>query len=352
MSYKKEVALTYDDIQLIPSFSNIKSRKDIKLHTLVSRQYGLLNPLVASPMDTVCELDMAYKMAVYGGAGIIHRFMTIEEQCKQVDMLVTKLVNNNTYNVWASNGIANIPIIAAIGVGEEQTNRAKRLVRAGANVLVIDVAHGHHQNVFDMIRWCKKNLPTEVDIIAGNVATAEAAIDLETAGVDGIRINVGNGSLCTSRKKTGFGIPSVTCLEWIREVATVPIMADGGIRNSGDIAKAMALGASTVLIGSLLAGTDEAPGGIIETPNGLFKRYRGSASRDTKLAHGMDDRNVEGESTIVPYKGGVKYIISDLLDGLRSALSYGGANNLSEFFPKYIQVTNAGIIEASPHLLK
>jgi IMP dehydrogenase len=176
-----------------------------------------------------------------------------------------------------------------------------------------------------------------------------AVEDNYTYNIDGIIVH---NSMCTTRKKTGFGIPSVTCLEWIREVAIVPIIADGGIRTSGDIAKALALGADTVILGSLLAGTDESPGGIIETPNGLFKRYRGSASVETKLANGMESRNVEGESTIVPYKGGVKYIISDLLDGLRSALSYGGAKDLSEFFPNYVQVTTAGVVEASPHLLK
>jgi IMP dehydrogenase len=216
---------------------------------------------------------------------------------------------------------------------------------------VIDVAHGHHKNVIDMIKWCKENLDEKVDIIAGNIATAQAAIDLEKAGADGLRVGIGGGSLCTTRIKTGFGVPNVSCLEEIIKVAKTPIMADGGIRTSGDISKALALGASSVMLGSLLAGTEEAPGQIIETPKGLYKRYRGSASLETKVVNGQQVRNVEGESTTIPYKGGVKFIVNGLLDGVKSALSYGGARNLEEFKPKYVVVTNSGINEAKPHLL-
>jgi IMP dehydrogenase len=216
---------------------------------------------------------------------------------------------------------------------------------------VIDVAHGHHKNVIDMIKWCKENLDEKVDIIAGNIATAQAAMDLEKAGADGLRVGIGGGSLCTTRIKTGFGIPNVSCLEEIIRVAKTPVMADGGIRTSGDISKALALGSSSVMLGSLLAGTDEAPGKIIETPKGLYKRYRGSASLETKSVHGQQERNVEGESTTIPYKGGVKFIINGLLDGVKSALSYGGASSLKEFRPPYVQVTNSGINEAKPHLL-
>lgn len=161
-----------------------------------------------------------------------------------------------------------------------------------------------------------------------------------------------HNSLCTTRIKTGFGVPNVTSVEEISLISSVPIMADGGIRTSGDIAKALALGASTVMLGSLLAGTDEAPGKIIETSNGLIKRYRGSASLETKITHNQEERNIEGESTTIPYKGGVKFVINGLVDGLKSALSYGGASSLKEFRPEYIQVTNSGILEANPHLLK
>lgn len=161
-----------------------------------------------------------------------------------------------------------------------------------------------------------------------------------------------HNSLCTTRIKTGFGIPNVTALESVIWVSKVPVMADGGIRTSGDIAKSLSLGSSCVMLGSLLAGTDEAPGKIVETPNGLMKRYRGSASLETKMTHNKETRNVEGESTMIPYKGGVKFILSGLVDGIKSSLSYCGANNLQEFNPNYVVVTNAGIQESKPHLLK
>ena len=356
-----KLALTYDDIQLVPSYSNIKSRQNINLKTLVSRRYGLLQPLVASPMDTVCELDMAFKMFLMGGVGCIHRFMSIEEQTSQIKMLRYKIYGDGfggPYENWGimdadwHSEIKEIPIMAAIGVSDLDKVRAEKLVEAGANILVIDVAHGHHQNVIDMVKCLRGNaLFQNVDIIAGNIATTEAALDLEQAGADGLRVGIGGGSLCTTRIKTGFGVPNVSCIMEIAEMALVPIMADGGIRTSGDIAKALAVGANTIMIGSLIAGTDEAPGKIVETSKGLYKRYRGSASLETKVTHGQAARNVEGESTIIPYKGGVKYIITGLLDGVKSALSYAGADSLKTFEPNLVQVTNAGQNEAKPHLL-
>lgn len=357
-----KLALTYDDIQLVPSFSDVKSRKDISLRTLVSRRYGLLVPLVASPMDTVCEEEMAFKMFTLGGVGCVHRFMDIEKQVKIIRNLHYRIYGEGfggpfenwgiMYDDWHSE-IQQVPIMAAIGVQEEDCRRAIALAEAGANVLVIDVAHGHHKNVIDMIKWCKKTLPESVDIIAGNIATGDAAGTLVDAGADGLRVGIGGGSLCTTRIKTGFGVPNVTSIMDVYKYSDgIPVMADGGIRTSGDIAKALALGASSVMLGSLLAGTEESPGKILETSGGLFKRYRGSASLETKVVHGKEGRNVEGESTIIPYKGGTKFIIEGLLDGVKSALSYGGARDLDHFNPDIIQVTNSGILEAKPHLLK
>lgn len=231
-------ALTYDDIQLVPSYSEIGTRRSINLTTLLSRRYGLINPIVASPMDTICGEDMAYKMMLLGGVGCIHRFMTIEEQSNIVKNLKFKIYGEGfggpyedwgvMYDDWHAE-IPYVPIMAAIGVQEDDKERAKKLVEAGANVLLIDVAHGHHINVIDMIKWCKDNLKDDVDIIAGNIATAEAAIDLERAGADGLRVGIGGGSLCTTRIKTGFGIPNVTSLQNVLGVSKVPVMADGGI---------------------------------------------------------------------------------------------------------------------------
>mgnify|MGYP002641646264 FL=1 len=341
-------SLTYDDIQLVPKYSNISSRNDIKLHTSLTKRYRLLNPIVASPMDTVCELEMAYKMFTLGGVGCVHRFNSIEEQVKIIKELHHKIyLDKNTVQEW--NG--DVPIMAAIGVSESDKERATQLVKVGCNVLLIDVAHGHHKNVKKMLEWCKINLNDKVDIIAGNIATKEAAQELESWGADGLRVGIGGGSLCTTRLKTGFGIPNVSCLEDITSIAKTPVMADGGIRSSGDISKALALGASQVMLGSLIAGTDESPGQIIETQKGLYKRYRGSASLETKVTHGQKTRNVEGESTTIPYKGGVKFIVNGLIDGIKSALSYGGAKDIHSFNPSYVFVTNSGLNEAKPHLL-
>lgn len=351
---------TYDDIQLVPQYSNIPSRTKINLNTLVSRRYGLINPIVASPMDTVCGLDMAFKIFLLGGVGCIHRFNSIEEQSKIVKELYHKIYGEGfggpfedwgvMLDTWHSE-ISYVPIMAAIGVSESDKQRAESLVESGCNILLIDVAHGHHENVRKMIEWCKENLDDNVDIIAGNIATKEAAQDLESWGADGLRVGIGGGSLCTTRVKTGFGVPNVSCLEDVISVAKTPVMADGGIRSSGDISKALSLGASSVMLGSLIAGTDEAPGHILETTKGLYKRYRGSASLETKVANGQQTRNVEGESTTIPYKGGVRFIVNGLLDGVKSALSYGGASSLKEFRPPYVVVTNSGINEAKPHLL-
>jgi IMP dehydrogenase len=303
---------------------------------MVSSRYSIDIPIVASPMDTICEYEMAEKMMSLGGIGCVHRFMSIQEQCE----IISKLSSKRTL----------LPTMAAVGVNGDYLERAAELIVAGVNIILIDVAHGHHKNVKDAIRRIK-GLDPDVDVIAGNIATAEAAEDLQNWGADGLRVGIGGGSLCSTRIKTGFGVPNVTCLSEIVKVAKVPVMADGGIRYSSDIAKALAIGASTVMLGSLISGTEESPGQIIEKPNGLYKRYRGSASLETKVVHGQEARNVEGESTIIPYKGGVKFIIEGLLDGVRSALSYAGANDINEFAPTIIQITNSGIVEAKPHLL-
>lgn len=353
-------SLTYDDIQLVPQYSTVPSRTQIDLKTLVSRRYGILNPIVASPMDTVCGLEMAYKIFLLGGVGCIHRFNSIEEQSKIIKELYHRIYSEEWGNQFESWGvmvdnwhseIPHVPIMASIGVSESDKDRAKSLVDNGCNIIVIDVAHGHHKNVETMLGWLKSNLDDKVDIIAGNIATKEAAQELESWGADGLRVGIGGGSLCTTRVKTGFGVPNVSCLEDIVSVAKTPVMADGGIRSSGDISKALAIGASSVMLGSLIAGTDEAPGQIVETQKGLYKRYRGSASLETKVTHGQKARNVEGESTTIPYKGGVKFIVNGLIDGVKSALSYGGAKDLEDFNPPYVKVTNSGINEAKPHLL-
>ncbi len=347
----KQTALTYDDIQLIPGYSEIESRGNIDLTTQFTTNYKIRVPLIASPMDTVCDSEMAIAMAQLGGVGIIHRFMSIEEQAKEVKTTVKGI---GLFADGTRHGDMDwkVPFAAAIGANGDYLERAQELTKAGANVILIDVAHGYHKFVMDAIRNLKRTLPSHVDIIAGNVATGNAAYNLQVAGADAIRVGIGGGSLCTTRIKTGFGVPNVTSLIDCAEKVKVPIIACGGIRTSGDIAKALAVGADSVILGSLLAGTKEAPGAIIEKNGGaLYKRYRGAASLETKSIHGQATRNVEGESTVVPFKGGVKFVVEGLLDGVRSALSYAGANNLVEYVPDYVVVTNAGVAEARPHLL-
>ena len=339
-------AYTFDDLQIIPKYSEVESRSQCNLTTRFTKQYKLGTPLVSSPMDTVTEYNMALAIASHGGVGILHRFMSIEKQSNQVRKIKEqeKLVS------------------AAIGATGDYKERAQELVNAGAIVLLIDVAHGNTKQVRDSITWCKQNLPNYVDVIAGNVATYEGARNLAQWGADAIRVGIGNGSLCETRIRTGIGIPQVTALiESIRAVEEsgidVPIIADGGIKMTGDVAKALSLGADSVMIGSLLAGTRESPGEIHRMgmwPNEqLFKKYRGSASAEVKQVHGLEEKNVEGNSKLIPYKGKVERIISDISDGVRSAMSYVDATTIEEFQAKseHVLITQNGLIEAKPHLL-
>lgn len=339
-------AYTFDDLQIIPTYSEVQSRSQCDLTTRFTKRYTIGTPLVASPMDTVTDSRMALAIASYGGVGIIHRFMKIDEQVSHVLKVKEqeKLVS------------------AAIGATGDYKERASALANAGAIVLLIDVAHGNTKQVRDAITWCKSNLPEHVDIIAGNVATYEGALNLAEWGADAIRVGIGNGSLCETRIRTGIGIPQVTalmeCIRGIEESGIdVPVIADGGIRMTGDVAKALSLRSDSVMLGSLLAGTRESPGEIQRMgmwPNEqLFKKYRGSASAEVKQVHGLEEKNVEGNSKLIPYKGKVERIINDIRDGVRSAMSYVNATTISEFHTNsnHVLITQNGLIEAKPHLL-
>lgn len=339
-------AYTFDDLQIIPTYSEVQSRSQCDLTTRFTKRYTIGTPLVASPMDTVTDSRMALAIASYGGVGIIHRFMKITEQV------------NHVLKVKEQEKLVS----AAIGATGDYQERATALANAGAIVLLIDVAHGNTKQVRDAIKWCKENLPDYVDIIAGNVATYEGARNLAEWGADGIRVGIGGGSVCSTRVRTGVGIPQVTAIiESVRGVeesgVDVPIIADGGIKMPGDVAKALSLRADSVMIGSLFAGTRETPGEIQRTgqwPNEqLFKKYRGAASFETKKTHGLEEKNVEGESKLIPYKGKVERIINDIKDGVRSAMSYVNATTLSEFHAscEHVLITQNGLIEAKPHLL-
>jgi IMP dehydrogenase len=334
-------ALTFDDIQLIPKYSEVLSRRSVKLKTSLSKNYSIDIPIIASPMDTVCGFAMAKLLMSLGGAGCIHRFMSIDTQSELVKNLKDTQTSRDSV------------ILAAVGANGDYLERSKELIKNGANVLIIDVAHGHHLNVKIAIDKIK-SIDSKVDVIAGNIATRQSAIDLVNWGADGLRVGIGGGSLCTTRVQTGFGIPNVTAIQECSILKRVPIMADGGIRSSGDIAKALAVGADCVMLGSLLAGTTESPGLITIDENGnSFKKFRGSASLDIKKSNNKEIRNIEGESTVIPHKGSAKNIILHLIDGIKSALSYTGALNLKEYHEdvEFVEVTNSGKEEGRPHLL-
>jgi|TARA_B110001454_G_scaffold215017_1_gene235721 IMP dehydrogenase len=343
---------TYDDINIIPKYSEIEHRDKINISTRFTKKTLLNIPIVSSPMDTITELDMAREMMEWGGVGVVHRFMSIEEQAE--------LMNKLCYMPGSEHVILknDLPRCAAIGVKDDYLERAEELVQNGCNVLLIDVAHGHHKLVGEAIDELKTRL-SSVEVIAGSIATGEACEYLCEKGADSIRVGIGNGSLCETRIRTGVGIPQVSALlecVAIADTYSVPVIADGGIRNIGDVCKGLACGADSIMLGSLLSGTKESPGEIEKVgkwPNEqLYKKYRGSASLDSKKSRG-DKKNVEGNHKVIPYKGKVKRIINDIREGLRSSFSYVGANNLSEFHSKVelIQVTRAGNIEGQPHLL-
>ena len=351
------LSLTFDDVQIVPSLSDVESRTLCNLRTRITRNYRLDIPIVAAPMDTVCEAEMMRRLWHLGGLGFLHRFGSIDEQ---VEVVKEVLSDVGDYIVLSGDlDAAQLPFGACVGAKGDFVERGQTLVDAGVNILLIDVAHGHHTMVRDAITRLKKEVKGTFDVVAGNVATYDGARALCEWGADAVRVGVGNGAVCTTRINTGSGVPQVTAIiEAVRacDEFDVPVMADGGMRYPGDVAKALALGASTAMFGSLFAGTDESPGPLIRLgswPNEqLYKEYRGSASRNSKVARGEKDRNVEGVSTTVPYKGSVTRIVDDLTDGVRSAMSYVGAHDMDTFCrnAEFTRITNAGAAEAQPHV--
>lgn len=333
--------LTFDDVLIVPSKSAVRSRKDPALATQVTRRHRLEVPFISANMDTVTENEMAIAMNNLGGLGILHRFMSIENQVQEVRKVKA----------------AGAKLIAAsIGVNEEGRERATALVGEGANVLTIDIAHGHSIAMIETLKWLRDTFGDRVDLIAGNVATPEATIELIEAGADAIKVGIGPGSMCTTRVITGCGVPQLTAVAWCVDAARahgIPIIADGGLKSSGDVVKALAAGAQTVMLGSLLAGCLETPGPIHYGK----KHYRGMASRSAQvswrgsLPEGMAP---EGEATAVPVKGSVKDVVSELAGGLRSGMSYINATDISEIIEKarFIEMSVAGNSESGAHGLK
>ena len=336
---------TYDDVQIVPGYSDIEHRKNCNTITRVTKNVHLEIPLVSSPMDTVTGFHMAVEMDKLGGMGFLHRFKSPEDTAYDIEMFRHQRPMGT--------------IGASIGVTGDYVNIAQMYVDNGAQIILLDVAHGHHKLVKEAMGRLKNEVKGTFDILVGNIATEEAARDLCEWGADGLRIGIGGGSLCSTRIQTGVGIPMVSSILSCVVAADdydVPCMADGGVRMPADVCKGIVAGADTVMLGSLLSGTKESPGEITKTgqwPNEILqKKYRGSASLESKQDRG-ETKNVEGYSTSVPYKGKAKRIIGDVMDGLRSSMSYVGAGNILEYQTKseFMSVTPNGLSEAKPHLL-
>lgn len=355
--------LTFDDVLLVPQFSKVVPL-ETSLTTNLTKKIRLNIPIIASPMDTICEAEMAIEMAHLGGIGIIHKNLSIDNQAEQV-----KLVKAATIDLSRENYVigkqGKLLVGASCSIGSDFESRLEALYNAGIDVIVIDSAHGHSKNILDAIKHSKKCFP-DLDVIAGNIATREAAIALIDAGVDAIRVGIGPGSICTTRVIAGVGVPQITALMDVYEACSytdVKIIADGGIKTSGDICKAIGAGASCVMLGQMLSGTKEAPGAIIEVDDVKYKSYvgmgslvamkRGSSERYFQNAKDHSKLVPEGIESLVKYKGEVKDVIFQICGGLRSGMGYNGARNILDLSQKakFIKISNSGLKESHPHSL-
>lgn len=327
--------LSFDDVLISPAFSFVRSRKDVSLRQELMN-YVLELPVISSNMDTITESKMAQTMGQMGGVGALHRFCTIEE-----NIAMFKAVNSRN------------PIVS-IGVSKEELERAEALVDAGATHLLIDVNHGAAIQVVNQFDELQRLFGTKVSVVVGNFANKES---IETFNYHvqskrkpaAFKVGIGGGSMCTTRIVTGIGMPTLaTVMDCAK--TRYPIIADGGLRNSGDIAKALAAGASAVMLGGMLSGTHETPGQIVDN---FYKEYRGSASQESYKKQGKtaSHRSAEGTATRVPYKGSVVDVLEQISGGLRGSLSMVGAINLQEFREKvqFIKITGAGMVESRPH---
>ena len=341
-------ALTFDDVTLAPNYSEIlpsETNTSIKL----SKNLTLKIPLISSAMDTVTEGSMAAAIAEKGGIGVIHRNLSIEKQIFEIKKVKQK----------------KLLVGAAVGASSEEHRRAKRILKENLDLIVVDTAHAHTKKVSDIIKMIVKTKPKKTTLCAGNIATAEAAKFLIKLGVDTIKVGIGPGSICTTRLVAGIGVPQLSAIMNVKSGVgnrKVSIIADGGIKFSGDIAKALAAGADAVMIGSLFAGTDQAPGKIIKKNGKLFKSFRGmgsigamnkgSADRYFQTKQKNSSKYVpEGVEGLVKYKGKVDKVIYQLVGGLKSSMGYLGSKKITHLRkkPKFYKITKAGFFESMVH---
>lgn len=474
MKILPDVALSYDDVLLVPQHSSVKSRRSLSTKTQLTSKLELQIPIISANMDTVTEDKMSVAMAHAGGIGIIHRFMSIDDQARQVSLVKTleSYIVTDPITLKASNTIGDVkriveatftggiviiddngrvtgivttrdilfetdpsrplsevmehqvitapsdtslkqaekilhehrieklPLVdsdgqltglitvkdilklqknplatkdgrgrlavgAAVGVKDTELRRVERLLEAGADCIVVDIAHGDSELEIDFIEKIRKNFP-ETQIIGGNVATAEGTQRLIDVGADAVKVGVGPGSICITRVVAGSGVPQLTAVMNCAAVARpqgIPIIADGGIRTSGDIVKALAAGASTVMIGSLLAGTDESPGIFMTRKGHRYKVSRGMASLQANLSRKAREKESditkeeieeyvsEGVEAVVPYRGSVNELLKQLVGGLKSGMSYSNAHSVEELYEKavFVRITPGGQRESKPH---
>ena len=473
MKILQDTALTYDDVLLVPQYSDVDSRRKLSIQTRLTKEITLQIPIVSANMDVVTESEMAIAMARAGGIGIIHRFLSIEEQSRQIQRVkkaesfivdnpimmntahtvgdLKKIVDETgTGGILILNGdeklvgivttrdllfenndskplteimqkkvvtgpaqislkdaekllhenrIEKLPLVdekgrvaglvtlkdimkitqypkatkdsrgrlivgAAVGVRDKEMHRVEAALQAGADCIVVDIAHGDSNLEIEMIQNIRKNFPS-AQIIGGNVATGDGTKRLIDAGTDAIKVGVGPGSICITRMVAGSGVPQLSavieCADAARD-AGIPIIADGGIRQPGDVAKAIAAGAQTVMIGSMLAGTDESPGMVMTRRGHRYKASRGMASREANIDRNRKEGNdlsqeeieeyvAEGVEAAVPYRGKAREVLTQLVGGLQSGMSYSGAHDVEDFQKKaiFVRMTGAGLRESGPH---
>jgi IMP dehydrogenase len=333
----------FDDYLLVPQYSDIESRKEVDIGNWLDRERNMRFslPIISSPMDTITEERMAIAMGRMGGLGIVHRYNTIERQVQMAEIILENIPSNK--------------VGFAIGVTGDYFERAKELNDCGVRIFCLDVAHGDHVLMKRAIYKLRDAFGKTPHIMAGNIATIEGLERLASWGANSIRIGIGGGSICSTRIQTGHGVPTIqSVMDCDNNCYDVTLIADGGIKNSGDIAKALAAKADFAMIGSILAGTDCTPGEIITTENGNKRKiYRGMASKDAQMDWRGKASSLEGISTTVPYKGPTVEVVEQLENGIRSAFSYTGARTIQEFWSKvkFIQQSNSAFNESKTHIL-
>lgn len=340
-------AYTFDDFVLIPNHSEVESRKapDVSVR-FMSETMNI--PVFSSPMNTVTEEEMLVTMYKAGGTGVLHRYVSVEDQVSIVKSTAKRL---------SDMGAAN-PMGFFVSVGASKSKeRLEALAEAGVSRFCVDVANGHSSSCLDAVMNIKEMLPDAI-VMAGNVCTYDGAMNLAEVGADALRVGIGSGSVCTTRVVTGHGVPQLTAIEQCARIKSVHpyvnIISDGGIRSSGDVVKALAAGSDSVMLGSLLAGSSDTPGDVQIDSDGAYKYYNGMASEAARSSWFDRTKTAwvpEGESIRIPFKGETEDILNGLIGGLKVGMSYTGAHDLEELRhrARWVRVTGAGLIEGTPH---